>query len=140
MLTTSDLMTIDPDTISSTASLREAVALMNGRGYRQLLVVDEAHKLIGIITDRDVRLAVNSPLLNGEASNRLEVLDKFSVASCMTRNPKTVTPDTPIFKVAQLLSAYKYGALPVVDDGVLVGIVTVTDLLKQMALLPTTEV
>ena len=64
------------------------------------------------------------------------LLEKYNAESCMTRDPKTVASDTPIHKVAELLSAYKYGALPVVDDGDLIGIITVTDLLNQMALIP----
>ena len=136
MLTTNDLMTIDPDTVLPTTSLREVVALMNKMGNRQLLIVDEAGKLVGIITDRDIRLAVNSPLVSDEPLERMEILEKYNAESCMTRDPKTVSSDTPIHKVAELLSAYKYGALPVVDKGELVGIITVTDLLNQMALIP----
>lgn len=136
MLTTNDLMTIDPDTVKPTTSLREVVALMNKMGNRQLLVVDETGKLVGIITDRDIRLAVNSPLVSDEPLERMEILEKYNAASCMTRDPKTVSPETPIHKVAELLSAYKYGALPVLEKGELVGIITVTDLLNQMALIP----
>ena len=135
MLTTNDLMTIDPDTVSPDTTLRGVVALMNKNGDRQLLVVKNG-KLVGIITDRDVRLAVNSPLLSDEPLERITLLEKYTAENCMTRNPKTVTPTTPIHTVAQILSAYKYGALPVIDDETLVGIISVTDLLDQMALLP----
>ncbi|MBX3058213.1 MAG: CBS domain-containing protein [Anaerolineae bacterium] len=138
MLTTNDLMTIDPDTVTPQTSLREVVALMNKHNTRQLLVVNEG-KLVGIITDRDIRLAVNSPLVTVDPLERITLLDQFTAGSCMTSNPKTVTPDTPIHKVAQILSAYKYGALPVVEDEELVGIITVTDLLNQMALMPEAE-
>lgn len=138
MLTTSDLMTIDPDLVSPDTPLREVVGLMNKRGTRQLLVVDEG-KLVGIITDRDIRLAVNSPLLAEDPLERIVLLDQFTAGSCMTHNPKTVTPNTPIHKVAQILSAYKYGALPVVENDALVGIISVTDLLNQMALIPESE-
>ncbi|MEZ4595182.1 MAG: CBS domain-containing protein [Chloroflexota bacterium] len=135
MLTTNDLMTIDPETITRDAPLREVVTTMNRANIRQILVV-EGKKLIGIVTDRDVRLAVNSPLTTEEPLERLELLNGFKVEDCMTVNPRTVTPDTPIHKVAQLLSMYKFGALPVVNGDELVGIITVTDLLNQMALLP----
>lgn len=138
MLTTNDLMTIDPDTVTPTTSLRHVVALMNKNGNRQLLVVDDK-KLVGIITDRDVRLAVNSPLLTDEPLERITLLDNFTAESCMTPDPKTVSPDTPIHTVAQILSAYKYGALPVVANDELLGIITVTDLLNQMALIPEAE-
>ena len=135
MLTTNDLMSIDPDTVSPDTTLRSVVSLMNKNGERQLPVVENG-KLVGIITDRDVRLAVNSLLLTDEPLERISLLEKYTAESCMTRKPKTVTPDTPIHTVAQILSAYKYGALPVVEDDKLVGIISVTDLLDQMALIP----
>lgn len=135
MLTTNDLMTIDPDTVTPETPLREVVALMNKRNTRQLPVIENG-KLVGIITDRDVRLAVNSPLVTVDPLERITLLDQFMAKDCMTAHPKTVTPDTPIQKVAQILSAYKYGALPVVVNEELVGIITVTDLLNQMALVP----
>lgn len=135
MLTAYDLMTIDPVTVTPETPLLEVVALMNKMGNRQLLVVEEG-KLVGIITDRDIRLAVNSPLVTDEPLDRIQILEQHTAAECMTQDPKTINSKTPIHKVAQLLSAYKYGALPVVDNGELVGIITVTDLLNQMALLP----
>ncbi|MCA9956476.1 MAG: CBS domain-containing protein [Anaerolineales bacterium] len=138
MLTTNDLMTIDPETVTRDAPLREVVTAMNRANIRQVLVVDDK-KLIGIVTDRDVRLAVNSPLTTEEPLERLELLNGYKAEDCMTLNPRTVTPETPIHKVAELLSMYKFGALPVVKDDKLVGIITVTDLLNQMALLPDPE-
>ena len=135
MLTTNDLMTIDPETVTEDVPLREVVAVMNRANIRQVLVVD-GKKLVGIVTDRDVRLAVNSPLTTEEPLQRLELLNGFKAKDCMTPNPRCVTPETPIHKVAELLSMYKFGALPVVKDDELVGIITVTDLLNQMALLP----
>ncbi len=135
MLTTIDLMTIDPETVTLDASLREVVTTMNRANIRQVLVVD-GKKLVGIVTDRDVRLVVNSPLTTEEPLDRLEMLNEFTAQDCMTPNPRSVTPDTPIHKVAELLSMYKFGALPVVKEDELVGIITVTDLLNQMALIP----
>lgn len=138
MLTTNDLMTIDPETITEDVSLREVVAIMNRANIRQVLVVD-GKKLVGIVTDRDVRLAVNSPLTTEEPLERLELLNSYRAKDCMTVNPRSVHPETPIHKVAEILSMYKFGALPVVKNDELVGIITVTDLLNQMALLPEPE-
>ena len=135
MLTTNDLMTIDPEVVTSETPLREVVTQMNRANIRQVLVV-EGKRLVGIVTDRDIRLAVNSPLTTEEPLERLELLNGFTAADCMTTEPRTVTPGTSIHKVAQLLSMYKFGALPVVKNDELVGIITVTDLLNQMALLP----
>ena len=90
MLTTNDLMTIDPDTVAPETSLREVVSIMNKMGNRQLLVVED-DDLVGIITDRDIRLAVNSPLVSDEPLERMEILENFTAGSCMTRDPKSVS-------------------------------------------------
>lgn len=128
MLTVNDLMTVIPNTITPDTPLRHVIALMKAQGYRQLPVLDNG-RLAGIITDRDVRLALNSPLVLHERRENEALLDKLTAESCMTPNPITVTPDTPAYRAAEMLSIYKFGALPVVDSETLVGIVTVTDFL-----------
>ncbi len=135
MIFVKDLMTIDPDVVFPHSSLREVIATMNKCNCRQLPVVDD-DELIGIITDRDVRLAVNSPIINNEPLQRLAILDEVTAAECMTTNPMSISPDAPLYEAAGLLANYKYGALLVVKEDKLVGIITVTDLLNQLALKP----
>jgi acetoin utilization protein AcuB len=135
MLLVKDLMTIDPDVVTPDTPLREVIALMNRCDIRQVPVVD-GEQPVGIITDRDLRLAVNSPIMDNEPLKRLAVLDTVTAVSCMTPNPLAVTPDTPIYEAAGLLARHKFGSLLVVVDGRLEGIITVTDLLNQMALRP----
>ncbi len=135
MLTTNDLMTIDPDVVTPDTTLREVVAMMNEHRHRQILVAED-DQLVGIITDRDIRLVANSPLLNNEPLERIELLNNHTVSECMTKDLTTITVETPIYAVARLMADHKYGALPVVEDEKLVGIITITDLLNQMALIP----
>lgn len=129
MVTVNDLMTVDPCTVTPGATLREVIQLMKAEGYRQLPVVDEQGELVGIITDRDVRLAMNSPLLPHPRAQDEALLDTVTAESCMTPDPLTVSPDMPAYRVAEMLNAYKFGALPVVENGDLVGIISVTDFL-----------
>lgn len=131
MLTANDLMTIDPMTVRLDTPLHSVISMMNREGIRQFPVLDKG-KLVGMVTNRDVRLAVNSPLVN-DIFERIEFIEHLTVESCMTANPISVTPDTSAAKVAEMLAIYKYGALPVVDQGALVGIITVTDMLNYMA-------
>jgi acetoin utilization protein AcuB len=95
-------------------------------------VLEKGH-LVGIITDRDIRLAMNSPMmLHGHWQDE-ELLDRATAQDCMTPNPMTVEPETPAYQAARMLSLFKFGALPVVEDGILVGIITVTDFLERFA-------
>jgi len=130
MLTVNDLMTVIPNTVTADTPLRNLIGLMKSQGYRQLPVLDKG-KLVGIVTDRDVRLVMNSPVvLHGRWQDE-EILDKVTAESCMTPNPITVAPTTPAFRAAEMLGTYKFGAMPVVDEGELVGIITVTDFLEH---------
>lgn len=135
MLHVADLMTSDPDSVTSDTPLENAIVIMNRSERRQLPVVDEG-QLVGIISDRDVRLAVNSPFVEMDSLEKLRLLDSITVGQCMTPNPVTIAPQAALYEAAGILSRYKFGALPVVEDDELVGIITITDLLEQMALIP----
>lgn len=132
MLKVNDLMTAIPYTVAADTSLRHVIEVMKTEGCRQLPVLEDGI-LIGIVTDRDIRLVMNSPMvLHGHWQDE-ELLDQATAGSCMTANPMIVEPDTPAYQAARMLSLYKFGALPVVDDKVLVGIITVTDFLDNFA-------
>jgi acetoin utilization protein AcuB len=132
MLIVSDLMTSIPTSITPSSSLRTVIAVMKSAGCRQLPVLDQG-KLVGIITDRDIRTVLNSPIvLHGRWQDEA-LLDKVTADNAMTPDPITVSPDTPAYRAAEMLSTYKFGALPVVDDGLVVGIITVTDFLNYIA-------
>lgn len=132
MLTTSDLMTVDPQTAAPTTPLRQIVGMMKQEGCRQLPIVDEG-QLIGMVTDRDIRLVMNSPIVLHNRWQDEELLDKVTAEEIMTPNPITIASDMPANRAAEMLSTYKFGALPVVDNGVLVGIITITDFLDYLA-------
>lgn len=125
-----DLMTPNPDTIAASATLRAVLQRMKHDNCRQLPVVDDEGRLVGIITDRDVRLAMNSPLILRERWQDETLLDTMTAESCMTPEPLTVTPTMPAYQAVEMLAMYKFGALPVVAGETLVGILTVTDVLK----------
>lgn len=133
MLTVNDLMTVIPNAITPQTTLRQVIELMKMQACRQLPVLDHG-KLVGIITDRDVRLVMNSPLvLHGRWQDE-EILDTITADNCMTPDPMFVAPGTSAYQAANMLSIYKFGALPVVDNGILVGIITVTDFLNYFAM------
>jgi len=123
------VMTRAPAMVAPNDSIRIAIERMRERGCRRLPVVENS-KLVGIVTDRDLRRATNSPLVLRERWYDEFMLDQVPVRACMTHTPVTVSSRTPIVDAAKLMRNRKIGGLPVVDDGALVGIVTETDLLN----------
>ena len=123
-----DIMTRDPLCVSSSDSLRVVLERMRQRGCRRMPVVDGG-RLVGIVTDRDVRLALNSPFILRERREDEALLDRVVVAECMTPDPVTLPPDASVLDAARLIHDRKFGGIPIVADGRLVGIVTETDLL-----------
>jgi acetoin utilization protein AcuB len=133
MLRVNDLMSDTLEVVSPDAHIHDVLTTMNRAGYRHLPVV-ENDMLVGIITDRDVRLAVNSPVVGAEvALIRESVLDGVRVDDCMTPDPQCISSSTPLHEVAELLSLNKFGAMPVVDEGKLVGMISYIDFLKHYA-------
>lgn len=132
MLTVNDLMTAVPDTVTPETPLRTVIGIMKTGGYRQIPVLTNG-KLVGIITDRDIRLIMNSPIILHDRSQDEELLANVTVESCMTPNPVTVTPEMPAYRAAEMLSMYKFGALPVVESGTLVGIISTSDFLNYFS-------
>ncbi len=122
-----------PVTISPESSFFEARALIHEKGIRHLPVVDKNNRLVGIVTDRDIRQAAPSDatLLSVQELNYL--LGKLKVASFMTPKEKliTITPDTIIEEAVQLMHDHKIGCLPVVEGDKLYGIFTETDALAH---------
>ena len=122
----------NPVTISPDASFYDARKLIREEGIRHLPVVDKNGKLVGIVTDRDIRGVgpSDATLLSVQEINYL--LGKLKVSGFMTpaETLLTVTPDTIIEKAVQLLHDNKIGSLPVVDGNELVGIITETDILE----------
>jgi acetoin utilization protein AcuB len=133
MLTVRDLMSPKPETVKRDTLLRAVIDLMKVSCCRQLPVVDDTGRVLGIVTDRDLRLAVQSPLIMRDSWQEETLLNKVTAENCMTPNPITVRSDLPAYRAAEILGTYKFGALPVIDDGELVGIITVTDFLDRFA-------
>ena len=123
------IMTRNPVIVAPWDSLRRAIALIKEGGFRRLPVVGE-QRLVGIVTDRDIRLDSNSPIILREKWHDEYLLDHVKVEACMTPDPIAVTPDTSVEEAAKLMRDRKVGGLPVMQGDELVGIVTETDVLN----------
>jgi acetoin utilization protein AcuB len=123
----SQVITIDKD-----ASVFEAQEKMAASGIRHLPIVDDDNRLIGIVTDRDIRSAIPYSLIKKKGSlDEREKIAQLRVEDIMTRDPKTISPMYTIQDALLMIQKEKVGAFPVVDDdGKLKGILSVRDLLR----------
>jgi len=124
-----DLMTTSPITVGPETPVLDARQLMIDKRFRHVLIVD-GPKLLGIVTDRDIRLNLPSPATSLSVWEINYLLARLTVASVMTKSLVTVSPRQDTREAALLMLDHKIGALPVVDGGQLVGIITETDLLR----------
>jgi len=124
-----DFMTLKVEALAPDATMEEAVLLAMRRKIRHIPIV-EAGKLVGILTDRDIKKAMPSLLTGVDQEEYRRILSATRVSQIMTRSPTTTTPDAPLREVVRTLCDKKFGALPVVEGGRVVGIITETDLLR----------
>lgn len=123
-------MTREPLTVTPEMSLPEARHLLTENNFRHLPVVDRDGQLVGMITDRDLRSAYPSSMLT--ESERLQVYDrveKATVADIMSTDCIGLTPESTLDDALLLFDRERVGALPVLEDGRLVGIFSSRDLL-----------
>jgi CBS domain-containing membrane protein len=128
--TAADVMTTNLATLEVGEKLDLAEDIMHVGRIRHMPVVD-GKKLVGIVSVRDLLAASLSKAMDFEPTHRRAFLRSVSVDEAMTRDPMTVTQDTPLVVLAERMCEQKIGCLPVVDaDQRLVGIVTETDLVR----------
>jgi CBS domain-containing protein len=128
-VTVRDAMTPAPVTVRPGDPILEAVGQMVDHHIRHLPVVDDRGRLVGILSDRDLRTAIGDPLeaLREESAG----LDAMSVSSVMTRDPVTARPDAPLEEIARRFVDERVGAIPVLGpDHRLVGIVSYVDVIR----------
>ncbi|MGK7876903.1 MAG: CBS domain-containing protein [Xenococcaceae cyanobacterium] len=118
--TARDLMSSPVRTIRPNTTIEQAQRILFRYGHSGLSVVDENDQLVGIISRRDLDLALHHGFSHAP------------VKGYMTRNLKTITPDAPLREIESLMVTYDVGRLPVLQSGQLLGIVTRTDVLRQL--------
>ncbi|HWT83148.1 MAG TPA: CBS domain-containing protein [Candidatus Methylomirabilis sp.] len=126
-----DRMKRDPVTAKKDDSFRYALKLIRKEGIRHLPVV-ENKKVVGIVTDRDLRQAAPSPATTLEVHELNFLLERLKIEAIMTKKVITVGQDADLLDAAKLLLTHKIGCLPVVDQDDLVGIITEGDLLRAL--------
>ena len=124
-------MTRNPVTASPDMSIGEASDLMKREKVHRLPVLDKDKNLVGVITEKDILHASPSPASSLSIHEMAYLLSKLTVKKLMTKDPVTITEDTPVEEAARLMSDQDLSCLPVVKDGKkLVGIVTKSDMFR----------
>ena len=116
-------MTSNPGTVRENEPVSLAQRLMSDNKFHHMPVVNALNKVVGILSDRDIKTAIE---VNEATDSPREVL----VKDIMTTEVETITPEDTLQIAASFMVDYRFNALPVVQNGEIVGIITSTDLLK----------
>ncbi len=114
-----DLFTVRPDDLVDLAA-----SVMDWRHIRHVPVEDEGGRLVGVISHRDLLRLLARGITSGVPT------DPVAVRQIMKTDPVTVSPSTPTLEAVELMRSRRVGCLPVVEDGLLVGIITAMDFLE----------
>ena len=124
-------MTANPITINSTTTIADASEIMRNNKFRRLPVV-EGGKLVGIVTDRDLRAVSASPATSLSIFELNYLLAKMKVKDIMQKKVITITPQAAVEEAAILMYNHRIGGLVVVDEeGAVAGVITETDIFKS---------
>ena len=117
-------------TVSVNQSLEEVDTIFDTRNIRHVPVTS-GDELVGMLSKTDLlRVSFVDDYASGDVST--QVYSTLSISQVMTKNIQSITPHTTIREAAQMLVDREFHALPVVEEGALVGIVTTTDLVKYL--------
>jgi len=123
-------MTEPPITVGPTDPLRDVIQLMETKAIRHVAVVEGPGHLLGLISRRDV-LRSQEGSLSGSPSNEQAHMNRWIEARwVMTKEVRTVYPETPALEAALTLRSHGYGCVPVVEEGRLVGMLTDSDFVE----------
>jgi acetoin utilization protein AcuB len=124
-----DIMTLAPTTVRADQSIAHALEVMQSVGCRHLPVLSLSGHVIGILSDRDCRTALNSPHVSHAGWTNEELANHLPVSAAMTAAPITTEATVLAQEAARLMLNHHVGCLPVLRGETLIGIVTTSDIL-----------
>ena len=131
-MTVSEVMVTDLVTVGPESDLKEAVDHMNSAHIRHLPVV-QSGRLVGIVSDRDIRLFGMTMAGAEDGDLRFAIGADVRVREVKQREPVLIEPDADVREALDMMIEDRVGAIPVVDDGEhLLGIVSYVDMLKML--------
>lgn len=124
-----DYMTKKVSLLGDDARLLDAALLIRHSGIRHVPIVNSEGKAVGIISDRDVARLAPSMLTRMSQEEYNKIFESTPIIKAMTKDPITIGAEAPIAEAVEILHKKKIGALLVVENEKLVGILTVSDML-----------
>jgi CBS domain-containing protein len=149
MLQARDIMTKEVITVSPETRVSDLAQTLAGKNLGGVPVVDADGRLVGIVTQSDLVARVQElelpPALNildfhlylqipSHLFRKVEKMLGTTVADIMSPKPLTISPDTPVPRIAALMDQQKIHTLPVLEGGKIVGIIGKIDLIRAVAL------
>lgn len=128
-----DLMTSEVFTVPPEADVLQAQDLMYDKNIRHVPVVDDEGALAGLISDRDLIRRTATAGVDLPLTTQRDVLRSLKARDVMTADVETVDVDDDLSVAAQLMLENKYGCLPVLEEGLLAGILTEADFVRFVA-------
>ncbi len=125
------IMTENVLSIAEDESLMNVLRILRRNKFRHIPVT-RGDEIVGILSRTDINRLTFGALFEDQGDSDEAVLEMLSVPQVMSRKPTVVSVDTPIGEVAELFVTSEFHALPVVDGKELKGIVTTTDIIKNM--------
>jgi acetoin utilization protein AcuB len=126
-------MSKTPVTAKPGTSIMKAAKLMKENGFKRLPVVDDDNRLVGIVSDRDIKEASPSKATTLDMHELYYLLSEIKVADIMTKKVFAVTSDDTVEKAAMVMLRQNVGGLPVVDaEHKVVGVITDSDIFKVL--------
>lgn len=123
-------MTRNPVTATPDMSVADASALMKREKVHRLPVLDKEHRLVGIISEKDILYASPSPVSTLSIHEMAYLLSQLTVKKLMTRDVVTISKETTVEEAARLMVDQDLSSLPVLENNKLIGIVSKSDLFK----------
>ncbi len=127
-----DWMTVDPITVGPETSVMKASQMMKENNVRRLPVLDEDGKLVGIVSDRDLKEASPSKATTLDVHELYYLLSELKIKDIMSKKVITVKPTDTVEKAAVIMLENKVTGLPVVEDGRVVGILSQGDVFRVL--------
>lgn len=126
-----DWMSRDVATVTGDVSMMKAGRIMREKNIRRLPVVNKDGKLVGIVSERDLRAASPSKATTLDVYEMTYLLSELKIKGIMTAEPQAIRPTDTVERAALIMRDRKFGSLPVVDAaGKVVGIITDTDIFR----------